>query len=139
LPHPIILACITPFYNMRPPLIYSRLPHFHNHGLAISSENKFLKSVFLLVYHQNPPSPQRDGALKKREGKSIEKKDQGKEKLQESLQIKREVNILRGEKHFNFKIFLHESILSPSIIPFSKPFPKSFEKVSSHPLTWQYT
>jgi hypothetical protein len=27
-----------------------------------------------------------------------------KEKLQESLQIKGEVNILRGEKHFNLKI-----------------------------------
>jgi hypothetical protein len=26
-----------------------------------------------------------------------------KRKLQESLQIKGEVNILRGEKHFNFK------------------------------------
>jgi hypothetical protein len=26
-----------------------------------------------------------------------------KKKLQESLQIKGEVNILRGEKHFNFK------------------------------------
>jgi hypothetical protein len=53
-----------------------------------------------------------------------------KEKLQESLQIKGEVNILRGEKYFNFKIFLRESILSPSIIPFSKPFTKLFEKVS---------
>jgi hypothetical protein len=51
-------------------------------------------------------------------------------KLQESLQIKGEVNILRGEKHFNFKIFLHESIFSPYIIPFSKSFPKLFEKVS---------
>jgi hypothetical protein len=28
---------------------------------------------------------------------------QKKEKLQESLQIKGEVNISRGEKHFNFK------------------------------------
>jgi hypothetical protein len=30
-------------------------------------------------------------------------KKKEKEKLQESLQIKGEVNILRGEKHFNFK------------------------------------
>jgi hypothetical protein len=36
------------------------------------------------------PKSSRDGALKKR-------------KLQESLQIKGEVNILRGEKYFNFK------------------------------------
>jgi hypothetical protein len=31
------------------------------------------------------------------------KKEKEKEKIQESLQIKGEVNILRGEKHFNFK------------------------------------
>jgi hypothetical protein len=37
---------------------------------------------------------------------------------------------LRGEKHFNFKIFFFESIFSPSIIPFSKPFSNLFEKVS---------
>jgi hypothetical protein len=30
-------------------------------------------------------------------------KKKEKEKLQESLQIKGEVDILRGEKHFNFK------------------------------------
>jgi hypothetical protein len=50
---------------------------------------------------------------------------------------------LIGEKHFNFKIFLRESIFSPSIIPFQKLFPKLFEKISQlflgHPLTWQYT
>jgi hypothetical protein len=53
---------------------------------------------------------------RERERESIEKIKE-KEKLQESLQIKGEVNILSGEKHFNFKIILHESIL-PSIIPF---------------------
>jgi hypothetical protein len=31
------------------------------------------------------------------------KKEKEKKKLQESPQIKGEVNILRGEKHFNFK------------------------------------
>jgi hypothetical protein len=40
-------------------------------------------------------------------------------KLQVSLQIKGEVNILRGEKHLNFKnSFLYDSIFSASIIPF---------------------
>jgi hypothetical protein len=53
---------------------------------------------------------------RERERESIEKIKE-KEKLQESLQIKGEVNILSGEKHFNFKIILRESIL-PSIIPF---------------------
>jgi hypothetical protein len=65
--------------------------------------------------------------------KSIEKKEwKEKEKLQESLQIKRESQYFERRKHFNFKIFLRESILFPSIIPFQKPFPKSFEKISQH-------
>jgi hypothetical protein len=52
-------------------------------------------------------------------------------KLQESPQIKREVNILRGEKHFNFKNpFCCDSIFSPSIILFQKSFPKSLRKFS---------
>jgi hypothetical protein len=41
-----------------------------------------------------PPSPQETEHEKKKE----------KEKLQESFQIKGEVNVLRGEKQFNFKI-----------------------------------
>jgi hypothetical protein len=41
------------------------------------------------------PDSSRDGAYKKREKE--------KEKLQESLQLKGEVSILRGEKHFNLK------------------------------------
>jgi hypothetical protein len=45
--------------------------------------------IFLLKYHENPPSPQ-ETEHKKREGKLIEKKkkEEEKEKLQESLQIK---------------------------------------------------
>jgi hypothetical protein len=31
----IILACITPLQNMRPPLIYPQLSHLHNHDLAM--------------------------------------------------------------------------------------------------------
>jgi hypothetical protein len=58
---------------------------------------------------------------KKEEEKVLKKRER---KLQESLQIKGEVNILRGEKHFNFKnSFLYDSIFSPSITPFQKPFP----------------
>jgi hypothetical protein len=74
------------------------------------------------------PSPQRDEALKKkRERKSIEKREEGKkEKLQESLQIKRESQYFERRKYFNIKIFLRESIFSPSIIPFQKAFSKSF-------------
>jgi hypothetical protein len=77
------------------------------------------------------PSPQRDEALKKkRERKSIEKREEGKkEKLQESLQIKRESQYFERRKYFNIKIFLRESIFSPSIIPFQKAFSKSFQKI----------
>jgi hypothetical protein len=40
-------------------------------------------------------------------------------KIQESLQIKGEVNIFRGEKYFNFKnSFSCDPIFSPSILPF---------------------
>jgi hypothetical protein len=35
--------------------------------------------------------------------KMKKKEKEKRKKLQESPQIKREVNILRGEKHFNFK------------------------------------
>jgi hypothetical protein len=35
---------------------------------------------------------------------AYKKREKEKEKLQKSLQIKGEVNISRGEKHFNFKI-----------------------------------
>jgi hypothetical protein len=64
-------------------------------------------------------------------------------KLQVSLQIKGEVNILRGEKHFNFKnSFLYDSIFSASIIPFenlSQIVEKIFLTLLDHPLAWQYT
>jgi hypothetical protein len=55
----------------------------------------FQRSYFLLKYHQNPESS-RDGAYKN-------EKRRKRKKFQESPQIKGEVNILRGEKHFNFK------------------------------------
>jgi hypothetical protein len=63
---------------------------------------------------------------KKRENEEekVLKKGKKERKHQESLQIKREVNILRGEKYFNFKnSFLYDSIFSPCIITFQKPFP----------------
>jgi hypothetical protein len=57
---------------------------------------------------------------RKRGIKSIEKGRKRERKLQESLQIKGEVNILRGEKHFNFK---------NSMIPFSPPPSYHFENL----------
>jgi hypothetical protein len=94
-----------------------------------------LKNVFLLVYHLNPQ------VLKKRERKSIEKKrGRKKENLQESLQIKKGSQYFERRKTFQLQNFLRESIFSPSIIPFQKPFAKSFEKILQlfldHPSTW---
>jgi hypothetical protein len=55
----------------------------------------FLRSDFLLKYHQNPQVLKRWSIEKK--------KKRRKKKLKESPKIKGEVNILIGEKHFNFK------------------------------------
>jgi hypothetical protein len=64
-----------------------------------------------------------------RDGAHIKKKE--KEEIHTSLQIKGEVNILKGEKHFNFKNpFCCDSIFSPSIKPFKKLFTKSFRNFS---------
>jgi hypothetical protein len=49
------------------------------------------------------------------------KREREREKFQESLQIKGEVNILRGGKHFNFKNPFY-------MIPFSPP-PYYFENL----------
>jgi hypothetical protein len=58
---------------------------------------------------------------RKRGRKSIKKEKR--KKASRVSSNKKEVNILRGEKHFNFKkSFLYDSIFSPSIIPFRKPF-----------------
>jgi hypothetical protein len=56
-----------------------------------------LKNGFSSQISSNPPNPQET------EHKKSGRKTKEKEKLQESLQIKGEINILRGEKHFNFK------------------------------------
>jgi hypothetical protein len=82
-----------------------------------------------LKYHQNPKSS-RDRAKKGRKRKDSKVSSK-----------KGEINILRGERHFNFKNpFRRDPIFSPSIIPFQKPFPKSLRNFSylflDHPLAW---
>jgi hypothetical protein len=151
-----ISACIPLLRNMRPPLMYPQLPHLHDHGLAILAcitpfqnmrpppistlnestpfhlKRSCWRNVFSPLISSKPPSPQetdhRKREREKEEEKVLIKKEKKERKLQESLQIKGEVNILRGEKHFNFKnYFLYDSIFSPSIIPFWKPFPNHWE------------
>jgi hypothetical protein len=69
------------------------------------------------------PKSSRGGAEKKRERK--------RKKAPKVSSNKGKVNILRGERHFNFKNpFQCDPIFSPSIIPFQKLFPKSFRKFS---------
>jgi hypothetical protein len=60
----------------------------------------------------------------KKRDKRKRRKRKKKKKLQESPQIKGEVNILRGEKHLNFKDpFLYDSIPPPpSSYHFKNPF-----------------
>jgi hypothetical protein len=83
-------------------------------------KRSFWRSDFLLKYHQNPESS-RDGAKKK----------ERKKKAPRVSSNKGEVNILSGEKQFNFKNpFWCDFIFSPSIIPFQKLFPKSLRKFS---------
>jgi hypothetical protein len=65
------------------------------------------------------PKFSRDGAKKREKEKRAPKVSSN----------KGEVNILRGERHFNFKNpFRCDLIFSPSSIPFQKSFPKSLRK-----------
>jgi hypothetical protein len=114
-----ILACINPFWNMRTPPIFTL-----NQSIPFYLKRSFSRSDFSPLISSKTPSPQETEHIKKSERKEeekvLKKEERKKErKLQESLQIKVEVNILIGEKHFNFKnSFLYDSIFSHSIIPF---------------------
>jgi hypothetical protein len=73
------------------------------------------------------PKSSRDGAEKRER----ERKRKRKRKALKVSSNKGEVNILRGERRFNFKnLFQCDSMFSHSIIPFEKPFPKSLRKFS---------
>jgi hypothetical protein len=71
--------------------------------------------IFRLKYHQNSPSPQETEYKKKEEREKILKKRGRKRKAPKVSSNKGEVNILIGEKHFNFKNILFD------VIPFSLP------------------
>jgi hypothetical protein len=68
----------------------------------------FEEVIFLLKYHQNPQETEHRKKKKKRENilrKEKKKKRGRKRKAPTVSSNKEEVNILRGEKRFNFKIF----------------------------------
>jgi hypothetical protein len=89
--------------------------------------------IFLLKYHKNPQILKRRSIEKERKilkkEKIKKKKEKRKRKATKVSSNKGEVNILRGEKHFNFKNLFYV-IFSPFIIPFQKLFPKLLRKFS---------
>jgi hypothetical protein len=101
-------------------------------------EKKVFEEVFfLLKYHQNPRVHKRRGIEKRekkywKEKKERKKKEKGKRgrkrKSQRVSSNKGEVNILRGEKHFNFKNLFSMWFSPPSSYHFKNPF-KIIEKV----------
>jgi hypothetical protein len=72
----------------------------------------FEEVIFILKYHQNPKVLKRQ-SIEQKERETIEKREKGKKKEKGKIGRKRkaprvssnkgEVNILRGEKQFNFK------------------------------------
>jgi hypothetical protein len=94
-------------------------------------EKDFLKVVFLLKYHQNPPAlketehrKKREKVLKKREREKERKRKREKEKLQESLQIK------RGSQYFERRKTLqlqNPFCMSPFSFPPSYHFKNSYQ------------
>jgi hypothetical protein len=133
-----ILACITQFRNMRPPLIFTL-----NQSIPFHLKRSFWRSEFSPLISSKPPSPQETKHREKereREEEKVLKKER--EKLQESLQIKGEVNILRGGKHINFKNLFYMIPFSPLHHTISKTISKSLRKFSQlfldHPLACQF-
>jgi hypothetical protein len=68
-----------------------------------SFEKKFLKKLFSPQISSKPPSPQETEHNKKGEKERKVKKRGRKRKASRVYSNKGEVNILRGEKRFNFK------------------------------------
>jgi hypothetical protein len=90
-----------------------------------------LESVFLLVYHQNPKVLKGIEHWKEREREKVLKKEERKRKALRVFANKKGKSIFWDEKNIaTSKYFLYEPIFFPSIIPFQKPFPRSFDKVS---------
>jgi hypothetical protein len=61
--------------------------------------------IFLVKYHQNPQEREHRKRERTRNEKKRKKKRGRKRKAPRVSSNKGEVNILKGEKHFNFKIF----------------------------------
>jgi hypothetical protein len=87
--------------------------------MSYQLKSGFWRSDFLLKYHQNPQVLKRQSIEKKKKGEKRGRKI----KAQRVSSNKGEVNILRGEKYFNFKNILFY------MIPFSLPPSYHFENL----------
>jgi hypothetical protein len=121
-----ILMCKTLFWNMRPPPISTL-----NQSTPFHLKRSCWRGDFSPLKSSKPPSPQ-EMEHKKREKKRKKKYWKKERKLQECLHIKGVVNILRGEKHFNFKILFYMILFSP---PPSYHFEKLFQIIEKIFLT----
>jgi hypothetical protein len=100
----------------------------------------FEEVIFLLKYHQNPQVLKRQSIEerakkywkkeKKRKGEK-ERKRERKRKAPRVSSNKGEVNILRGEKYFNFKNLLLMWFSPPSSYHFRNPFQNHWESFLS--------
>jgi hypothetical protein len=120
---------------MRPPPIYPQLPHFHNHGLAIpfhsiSSEKIFLKSVFLLVYYQNP-QVLKEMEHWKREREKVLKKEEGKRKAARVSTNKMVKSIFWEGQNISTNPFCMIPFSSPPSYHFKNPYQNHLRKFHS--------
>jgi hypothetical protein len=117
--------------------IYPQLPHFHNHGLAIPFHfiwKEIFEECFSPHLSSKSSSPQRDGAMKKRERekKSIEKRVEGKRKALRVSANKKGKSMFWEEKNISTsKSFFVSPFSSPPSYHFKNPFQNHLRKFRS--------
>jgi hypothetical protein len=114
---------------MRPPTVYPQLWPYHFIWKEILRKWFFSSNII------KPPRRWSIEKRKKERENVLKKENKKKEEEKKAPRVssnKGEVNILRREKHFNFKIYflMWFHFLPPPIIPFQKPLPKPFRKFS---------
>jgi hypothetical protein len=130
---------------MSPPSIYPQLPHFHNHGLAIPFHfiSKEIFEVFFSSFIIKIPNSSKRWSIEKRERErereKVLKKEEGKEKLQESLQIKRGSQYIERRKNILTSKSFYVSPFSPApSYYFQNPFQNRLRKFHSFFWTIHY-
>jgi hypothetical protein len=130
-----ILACITPFWNMHPPLIFTL-----NQSIPFHLKRSFWWSDFSPLITSKPPSPQEMEHREKWERERVRKGIKNRERKALGISSNK-----MGSQYFERrkrlqlrKPFLYDSFFSPSIIQFWKLFPNHWESFCNsflgHPL-----